>query len=441
MRSLRDPLHMEGTAAGLWARLREFRGFITIPGILSLAGLVLAFATLSLDGIADHHFPETALEPLAISPPAARAVLMAVAGSAMTALSLVYSTVLVVFTLAAGNIGPRLLQRFNQDRISQVAVGTLGATFLYSLFVLRSIGDGPVPELALTVGLALAAASLVMLLIFVNAAARRVTIDEEIAAIGRTLDRELAAAVRGSDQLAGEDLIRPSGPARNLLSPNHGYVKQIALTKVAEAASRYRSYVDFRVAPGDYVIRGQPLAVIVGVRNDVFDHDLSKLVLLGPTRTPSGDLRFSINLLVEIGLRALSPGIDDTFTAVACVDRLSSALLRARIEGLATGIYTDAAGVPRVTAPNLGVDDLIRAGFQPLRHAARSNPLMTERVVMALGRLGCGVGLPGEDAVREQLNLMREENRRSDILKADKNRLETLIDSVLKDQVGRTLDR
>jgi uncharacterized membrane protein len=61
---------------------------------------------------------------------------------------------------------------------------------------------------------------------------------------------------------------------------------------------------------------------------DALVNQLNDAFVFGNQRTASQDVEFSFLQMVEIAVRALSPGINDPFTAIACVDRLGSALCR-----------------------------------------------------------------------------------------------------------------
>lgn len=415
------------------------RGFITVPGVISLGGLLLAVVTLWLDRLIELADTGGNFSWLMLSNEAARQILSTVGSSAMAALSLVYSTVLVVFTLAAGTIAPRLLQRFSDDRTSHFAVGLLGATFLYCLMIMHAVDRGRVPEISMTVAMLLAVSSVIMLLVFVNNAARRVTIDEEIAAIGLQLDQHLDIATGQESKLLPEDVVRPDGPEFPIIAEGSGYVVRIRYEAMSGIAAAAGVFVDLSVLPGDFVIAGQRLGQVVGRYSQALEHKICRQVILDNSRTPAEDLRFSVNLLVEIGLRALSPGVNDTYTAIACVDRLSSSLRKVQLQQLATGVFTDAAGAARVVAPSLNAAVLVTVAFEPFRRAARGNILMTRHLVMALGRLGHGKDLPGEEAVREQLAMVCAETAVSAVLEDDKRMIERLVEAVLADQVGQPL--
>jgi uncharacterized membrane protein len=53
---------------------------------------------------------------------------------------------------------------------------------------------------------------------------------------------------------------------------------------------------------------------------------LEDTFILGKERTEQQDVEFPIEQLVEIALRAISPAVNDPFTAIRCIDRLSAGL-------------------------------------------------------------------------------------------------------------------
>ena len=419
-------------------RFRLLSGFITVPGMISLVGIVLAIAVSWLDRVLANMQLQT-LDLLQIPPENVRPLLSAIATSAMSALSLVYSSVLVVFTLAAGTLGPRLLLRFATDRVNQVAVGILGATFLYCIIAMRNQPADAPGALTINVAVALAAACVVMLLFFINSAARRVTIDEEISRIGKTLDQELDRAIGETTEIGRAAVIRPAGPEITLVSRSHGYVNQIDFKAIANAAMQYNAFVDFYIIPGSFTVEGQRIGVVIGAGAEELIPLIHSTMVFGERRTTADDLSFSINLLVEIALRALSPGVNDTFTAIACADRLAASLLRGRRARLQLGVYADEANAARVTAPQLSAGELIEAAFTPLRRAASNNMLMCKHLVRALGILGHGVNLPGEDAVRQQLELIRSEFEASNALDADIAVIRDLVEYNLTHCLGQEL--
>lgn len=396
---------------------RPLRGFITVPGAVSLAGIGLSLVTIW----ADNHFHDVSrvfgLSPF--SSEVASAVLSTLAGAAMTALSLVYSIVLVVFTLAAGNIAPRLLDRFSDDRTNQIAVGALGALFLHSLLSLAA-QDGRPAFLTVAVAIALAVLSVLLLLLFVDKVARRVTIDEEISAIADALDKSFARRAELTSSVRRADVVRPAGRELRLSASRSGYITEIDYPELARRANAHMAFVDLLARPGDHVLKGDPLAqVIASDPAAMADHVLDLVVIAG-RRTSQDDIRFSINLLMEIALRALSPGVNDSFTAIACVDRLASSFAAVAEKDFGDGVYADEEGAARVVSPAESIGGLLTGAFGPLRRASRNNILVGQTILRALSRLALRLQGEDRDAAEAEIALMREEVDRSDFLSVDK---------------------
>ncbi len=380
---------MLGRPRRLWRRfvgqyVGRISSFVTVPGVLTLGGIVAAFLTIWLDGLLSRY---GITAPMAhFSPEAARTILSTLSGVAMSALSLVYSTVLLVFTLAAGTIAPRLLERFSEDRMSHIAVGSLGALFLHSLISLAAVDEQamlfPVLWAILT-----ACVSVITLLIFVHGVSRRVTIDEEIANISNDLDKQLSIAAVRSNNLSIADLVRPEGRDAPVRATSSGYINKVDFVALADAAAAHNGYVDFTRTVGDHVLKGDAIAVVVGTNPKALATEAEKLLVIAARRTPEEDVRFSADLLLEIALRALSPGVNDSFTAIACIDRYVASMASAAEAGLHSGVFCDEAGVARISAPRSEIADLIKLMFEPIRQASRGNLLMAEAIISALTRL------------------------------------------------------
>ena len=403
--------------------IRTLRGFLTIPGAISLSGLLVAAGVWYLENYVHADYPDLIPDFLVVEVETARAVFTTSAGASMSALVMVYSIVLLVYTLAASSIGPRLLQRFGDDRISQISVGSLGATFLYSLEALWISRNGVKMDLTVAVGAAYMIVSVLLLLVFVQRVSSRVSIDREAGEIALALDRQVAEALKLSCPILSTQVVLPEGVEHQVLSRGDGYIDAIEPSHLVQAAKAIGATVLFEVRPGDFVIEGQKIAVVFNDSEQILDRQVTDAMPLVMVRTPEGDLRFSVNLLVEIALRALSPGVNDTFTAIACVDRLSAALATARAERLSLGVHLDSAGVARVISPTTTADTLFLEAFPPLRRASRRNGLMCLALQRGIDRMIALAEPDQREAMFKELRLLREEVEASEQLDTDKQDL------------------
>ena len=367
----------------------SLRGLITVPGAIALAIWLSAFPLLWADqafrasmvtwfGIAAEMTPDTA-----------RSLLSTIAAAAITTLSLVYSLVLIVFTLAAGNIAPRLLKRFTSDRVNQVTAGLLGGTFLFALSVLYRTGPDFVPPLSIAGAALLAVVSVLQLIYFVHAVSRSVTIDEEIAAISDRLEKRIAGMVRDEEEQASERST-PSDYPQSIEASSSGYLNAVDEKALLALAVEKDLTIRLRFKPGDFILETQPVAYVSRRQengSDLLEDRLRDCLLILPSRDAVDDIEYSINLLIEIALRALSPGVNDTFTAIASLDRLTAALSAAVRMGLRGRDLTDREGTLRIEMPGLSLEDMLDTAFHPLRRAAAGNMLMMEHIARALARL------------------------------------------------------
>ncbi|MBO9433724.1 DUF2254 domain-containing protein [Ruegeria sp. R13_0] len=395
--------------------VKYFRGFLTIPAVISLSGLAVAWVVFLLEQ-ALVRWGWVVPSVFAVPQNTASNVLGVIATASMSALVMVYSIVLLVYTLAAGSIGPRLLQRFSEDRVNQTAVGSLGATFLYSILVLWLMRDDTSVNLAASVSLLYAIVSVLMLLLFVHTVSTRVTIDQEAARISKALDLQIDEALKDSADLHASNVVPWEGASHQILSSGTGYLDFINAAELVKTAQDANAVIVFEVQPGDFLVPSDTLATVHGDAGEDFSDLVLAAAPLAAARDPNGDIRFSVHLLVEIALRALSPGVNDTFTAIVCIDRLSASLARAWSSDLCTGVYRDDAGAVRLVYPSITAKSLFRDSFPPLRRAARGNGLVTEAIIRALKRLANAA--PGEDldAITFELTAISDETKSSSML-------------------------
>jgi uncharacterized membrane protein len=173
-----------------WDRLRSSYWFI--PSVMALIAISLSFATIA----ADTKFRDDMLREQGWiytgGAEGARAVLSVIAGSIITVAGTTFSITIASLSLASAQFGPRLLHNFMRDTGNQVVLGTFISTFLYCLLVLRTIrgleDNTYVPHLSVTLGVALAVASLGVLIYFIHHVAESIQVAHIIHVVGAELN-------------------------------------------------------------------------------------------------------------------------------------------------------------------------------------------------------------------------------------------------------------
>jgi uncharacterized membrane protein len=362
--------------AGAWtgrvlALVEHLRGsFWFLPSLMTAGAALLSLALLRVDGAIGDDVIRRVGWLYQFGPEGARAVLSAIASSMITVAGLTFSLTMLTLQLASSQFGPRLLRDFMRDRGNQVVLGVFISTFLYCLLVLRSVrgteGASFVPHLSVAVGVLLALLSLGILIYFIHHVASSIRLET---VLGHLADE----ARRSTDALYPEQI--GEGPSDDELgrirlpdfsvgaqarAKRAGYVQRLDETGLMSAAVAHDLVLRVLARPGRFVVEGQPLLDVVPAER-ASDETLAAIVaavVLGDERTHTHDLQFSIDRMVEIAQRALSPGVNDPATALYCIDRLREALLRLAGRPLPSSLRLDENGHPRLLAERVTLEDI-----------------------------------------------------------------------------------
>ncbi|WIJ24795.1 DUF2254 family protein [Devosia sp. RR2S18] len=133
----------------------------------------------------------------------------------------------------------------------------------------------------------------------------------------------------------------------------------------------------------------------------------------GSSSHPTQDIEFSIRHLVEIAVRALSPGINDPYTAAAVINQLSASLSLLMGRAMPPAVLHDTAGKLRVSSARATYATLLSAGFNQIRQNAAGKPFVVIYLIEAIIRIADHVRLESQrSALQEQLNAILSDARR-----------------------------
>ncbi|MEJ2515300.1 MAG: DUF2254 domain-containing protein [Gammaproteobacteria bacterium] len=421
----------------IWEELT--RSFWFTPTLIAIGGLVLAVVlVLAEPWVRPLELPY--LSKLYLSDPAgARSILATIASSAITVAGVVFSITIVVLNMASAQFGPRLLPNFMQHGATQAVLGTFMGTFIYCLTSLSMIhvgnGSPQVPQLAVAMGLVLGVASFGVLIYFIHHVAIFIQAPRIIDDVGRQLIANLESAFPARDDSRPSSPPQPGEPAagaaiiegRPVCASSAGYVQAVDREGLLDAARERDLHIRLLVHPGDYVSTGDRVAEVQGddPPEDNADGPVLSALLLGPQRTQTQDPAFGVYQLVEIGLRALSPGINDPFTAVSCIDRLGNAVGELARRQIPSHLVWDDEGQLRLQVKPYTYASIVGAAFDQLRRASTDHLDVTLRLLAVLGNL-LERELPSElrQALVDQARAVREAADRNSLVDRDRDALE-----------------
>ncbi len=382
-----------------WQRDELRTNLWLVPTIVILGALGLFALTLRLDRAAYHRqFP---LPSWVISggPDAARQILTSIAASVITVVGIVFSITIVTLTLASTQFGPRMLRNFIRDRGTQLTLGTFVATFVYCIAVLVSIGPGDrgefVPHVSITTAFGLVLVDLAVLIYFIHHITTQIQLPQVIASIAKDLAQ--AVAVQSADQPRSATRRPEQGPSLDewltrietsgavIRTPESGYLQFIRHKTLIRIATEADAVIRLPYRPGHFLVEGRELASVYPA--DAAERVAKYLVraqATGPHRTLTQDVAFGVDQLVEIAIRALSPAVNDTFTALTCIDWLADCLCNIAPIWTPTQVHRDHRGLIRVISDQVSYERLVQRAFEKIRQASRGMPAVMIRQLDAL---------------------------------------------------------
>jgi uncharacterized membrane protein len=350
---------------------------------------------------------------------ASRQILTALAAAVITVIGVVFSVILVALTLASTQFGPRMLRNFMRDRGTQWTLGTFVGTFVYAILALISIGPGKhgdfVPHLSITMTLVLSVVDVGLLIYFIHHIAIQIQLPQVIASIAgdvtQAIEAESPLPFAGTECGPSlEELLARMGEEPGVVTATgSGYLQYVRHSTLVRIATDADAVIHLEHRPGHFLVAGRTLAVVwppaaaPGVAKALRRSHIS-----GPYRSLTQDISFGIDQLVEIATRALSSAINDTFTALTCIDWIGDCLRKVALGWRPQVVHRDDQGYIRVITTQATYDRLVQRSFEKIRQASAAMPSIMIRELDALTEVMEQAPLAAQYAVlREQADMIR----------------------------------
>ena len=444
--------------------------YITVPMFISLCGLALALMTLKLDEMALNFHGDSLGARVGNGvlysggADGARALLGAIAGSIISVSALASSIAITALALASGQFGSRLLRTFMDDRGFQVALGTFNGTFLFCLVILRAIrspdeganfGSG-VPEISVTAALTLAVMCVFLLIYFLHHMAQSIQAPYVVADAARDLNAEIDRLFGAGKRAKHGACASDQQHERIEIEPLPNFEMGIAIEANREGFLRAVNYdVLLRIAveadavfklgygAGDWVVKGDPLLTVWPPRNPMIYEDRARgCFLTGRSRTTVQDAEYGFNQLVEVAARALSPAINDPFTAITCLGHIGAALRHILRCEIPSPYLLDDEGQLRIITHTVTFPSLCDSAFDMIRHYGADSPKVILSLLETLAEVGAKCKTQEQRAaIIRHAQLAREEATTASVMDSDKTNYEVAYAKVLRSIAERQEQR
>ncbi|GAB6040405.1 DUF2254 domain-containing protein [Endothiovibrio diazotrophicus] len=379
----------------LWGDLRS--SFWFTPSLIVVTSILFAGALIEADSAWSDQWLARWPRMFGAGAEGARQLLSTLAGSMMTVMGITFSMTLLALALASSQYTSRILRNFMRNRVTQVTLGTFAGIFVYCLIVLRTIRGGEaefVPSTAVFFAFFMAVGGVGVLIFFIHHIASSIqastiiasVAQETLSAIERQFPQE--SALEPDEQAARGDPLLRSADQRSwypVPADLSGYIQSVDHDVLLGLAREWRTVVRMERGIGAFVVRDTalvslaltfpPCHAMIAALNGAYS--------IGRHRTIEQDPAFGIRQIVDVALKALSPGINDTSTAVMCVDYLSAVLARLSCRQLPPSRCYDGETLRVITiAPTF--EGMLSAAFDPIRRGAEGNVAIMERVLGAV---------------------------------------------------------
>ena len=376
--------------------------FWFMPSLIVTASIVFAVVTIEVDSAGVNQWLSRWPRLFGVGAEGARQMLSTLAGSMITVMGITFSMTLLALVQASSQYTSRILRNFMRSRVTQATLGVFAGIFAYCLMVLRTIRGGGaadefVPSLAVFFAFVISLGGVGILIYFIHHIASSIQASNIIASVAEetngAIDRLMPE--KTDDEKEGcenQDPVLESLDQRTwypVPAAVSGYIQSVDNDALMDLAGDNRTIVRTEHGIGEFVVQDTPLASLAltySPEQATIDR-LNAAYSIGRNRTVAQDPAFGIRQIVDMAIKALSPGVNDTSTAVMCVDYLTSILSRLARRQFPPSYRYDGETL-RVVAIVPSFEGLLAVAFDQIRGSAEVNVAVLARMLGALGTIG-----------------------------------------------------
>ncbi|MBO0846420.1 MAG: DUF2254 domain-containing protein [Nocardioides sp.] len=374
------------------------RGALWVMPVGSVALALVVGASLTAVDIG----PSSPLDPFLFQGTSddARNLLIGISGTMMTVIAVVLGLTLVALQLSSTQFSPRLLRFFLRDRVNQLTLSVFVATFVYATAGLYTVGvrngqrTDTYPRLAVTLAVVLVFASLVVLVYFVHHISHSIQIDEIMLGVEqntlRVIEHDLPTT--GVTQVPVPE---PPVWAVSVPAYTSGYVQTMRTSWLLQIATENNFVCTVGPMVGEHVIKDQPMVWLWRTSPEEVPPDPAAFagfvhdsVRIGYERTAEQDVAFGIRQLADIAVKALSPAVNDPYTAMQALEHLADVLAALAPRPLGNLHLYDVHGRLRVGVPGRDFAYYVDLATGQIRRYGCTEPRVLGALVKVLGTLG-----------------------------------------------------
>jgi uncharacterized membrane protein len=424
-----------------WDRLKV--SFWFAPLVMSLGAILLVGVMNCIDGRISNEILQNSRLVLSGSVGELRTTLVGMATTILATAGVVFSLLTLPLSTVAAQYGSRLLRLFLGDRTTQFVLGMFVGTFVYCLSAALSIPPIEVhpeaPQLLVSMGLFLMLATFASLILLVQHISTMLQAPNIAAAAGADLlaviRAEFTDLVEGGDGRntpisTSWDVPEPlvEADANPVRVKENGYIQYIDPHIILPVAQEKNLVIHLLHKPGDYVSFDTDVALVwpADKVDQRVKRQLRHAFQVGNWRTPTQDVAYAVNQLVEMAVRAMSPAINDPFTAMTCLDYIGEGLSLFAQQGEKSSHYYSQDGRLRLVLDPVTFEDLLNCAFEMLRHCSCDNASVLLHMLEAIDVIGREAKSPkARHELLRHVDLIQAESVVGALIEQDRQRIQS----------------
>ncbi|CAM3254541.1 DUF2254 domain-containing protein [Deinococcus deserti] len=384
----------------LGTRLRDMlHSLWFLPSLMVVLAVLLAVLTIRIDGMLRHSGPpRLLLFPGGVE--GARSLLGGIASSLFGVAGTVFTITITALSIASAQMGPRLMESFTRDWRNSVSLGTFLGTVAYTFTILRSVPSDSsqtdfIPHLGVYLALLFTFISVIVLIYFIHHVATSINVGYVISSVHDDLCRTLLTQTVQGQRHDQPHLLPPEWKEQDIVyAPRSGYLQSVDTDALVHLAVSHGVTVCLLVRAGDFIMKDVPVAWVTPQACK----GIPRTLTIGKTRTTNQDIEYAARKLVEVASRALSPAMNDPYTAMTVLDHLGDALVSLQNRGLINGQF-EREGQVRLIMPQPEFSGLVETMFNMIRQYGRTHPSVMIRMLEVLTRSAAALVDPDRRSV------------------------------------------
>lgn len=308
--------------------INTIRGKIAFfPTLFSIVGFSFAMLMLYLEKIGISAFVIEHVPQLVINnADTAKTLLSFLTGGIISIMVFSFSMVMVLLNQASSNFSPRVLPGLISNRNHQFVLGIYLATILYNTFTLVGINPQEndkyqLPGFSVLIGIILTVICLGAFLYFIHSISQSIQVNNILDSIHKKAKKRLKYLLeKEAEEVAS---FPETSNWKTYYSSETGYFQNIAIANLINICEEEDIQIKILVIQGIFVLEGIPIIQVSKEIDDDIVNDILSNFNFAKGEFVEDNYALAFKQITEIGMKAMSPGINDPGTAISTIDYLT----------------------------------------------------------------------------------------------------------------------